>query len=40
MCRNSVWGYADEHLTNQQLIRENYVGIARRPAIPPARTTA
>jgi 5-methyltetrahydrofolate--homocysteine methyltransferase len=32
--RNSVWGYADEHLTNQQLIRENYVGIRPAPGYP------
>ena len=32
--RNSVWGYADEHLTNQQLIRENYTGIRPAPGYP------
>ncbi|HEX4739073.1 MAG TPA: methionine synthase [Allosphingosinicella sp.] len=32
--RNSVWGYAEEHLTNQQLIRENYVGIRPAPGYP------
>jgi 5-methyltetrahydrofolate--homocysteine methyltransferase len=32
--RNSVWGYANEHLTNQQLIRENYVGIRPAPGYP------
>ncbi len=32
--RNSVWGYADEHLTNQQLIRENYIGIRPAPGYP------
>ncbi|HEX8585529.1 MAG TPA: methionine synthase [Allosphingosinicella sp.] len=32
--RNSVWGYADEHLTNQQLIRESYTGIRPAPGYP------
>jgi 5-methyltetrahydrofolate--homocysteine methyltransferase len=32
--RNSVWGYADEHLTNQQLIRERYIGIRPAPGYP------
>jgi 5-methyltetrahydrofolate--homocysteine methyltransferase len=32
--RNSVWGYAEEHLTNQQLIRESYVGIRPAPGYP------
>jgi 5-methyltetrahydrofolate--homocysteine methyltransferase len=32
--RNSVWGYAEEHLTNQQLIRENYTGIRPAPGYP------
>jgi 5-methyltetrahydrofolate--homocysteine methyltransferase len=33
--RESVWGYAGtEHLTNQQLIRENYVGIRPAPGYP------
>jgi 5-methyltetrahydrofolate--homocysteine methyltransferase len=32
--RNSVWGYAEEHLTNQQLIREKYVGIRPAPGYP------
>jgi 5-methyltetrahydrofolate--homocysteine methyltransferase len=32
--RNSVWGYAEEHLTNQQLIRETYAGIRPAPGYP------
>jgi 5-methyltetrahydrofolate--homocysteine methyltransferase len=33
--RESVWGYAGtEHLTNQQLIREKYVGIRPAPGYP------
>jgi 5-methyltetrahydrofolate--homocysteine methyltransferase len=32
--RNSVWGYAEEHLTNQQLIRESYAGIRPAPGYP------
>ncbi|HET9638370.1 MAG TPA: methionine synthase [Allosphingosinicella sp.] len=32
--RNSVWGYAEEHLTNQQLIRETYKGIRPAPGYP------
>jgi 5-methyltetrahydrofolate--homocysteine methyltransferase len=32
--RNSIWGYADEHLTNQQLIRESYAGIRPAPGYP------
>jgi 5-methyltetrahydrofolate--homocysteine methyltransferase len=32
--RNSVWGYAEEHLTNQQLIRETYTGIRPAPGYP------
>ncbi|MEA3036766.1 MAG: 5-methyltetrahydrofolate--homocysteine methyltransferase [Sphingomonadales bacterium] len=32
--RNSVWGYAEEHLTNQQLIRERYTGIRPAPGYP------
>ncbi|MEA3039168.1 MAG: 5-methyltetrahydrofolate--homocysteine methyltransferase [Sphingomonadales bacterium] len=32
--RNSVWGYAEEHLTNQQLIRERYDGIRPAPGYP------
>jgi 5-methyltetrahydrofolate--homocysteine methyltransferase len=32
--RNSVWGYAEEHLTNQQLIRERYAGIRPAPGYP------
>ncbi|MEA3004546.1 MAG: 5-methyltetrahydrofolate--homocysteine methyltransferase [Sphingomonadales bacterium] len=32
--RNSVWGYAEEHLTNQQLIRETYLGIRPAPGYP------
>ena len=32
--RNRVWGYADEHLTNAQLIRERYIGIRPAPGYP------
>jgi 5-methyltetrahydrofolate--homocysteine methyltransferase len=32
--RNSVWGYAKEHLTNQDLIRETYQGIRPAPGYP------
>jgi 5-methyltetrahydrofolate--homocysteine methyltransferase len=32
--RNSVWAYAEEHLTNQQLIRERYTGIRPAPGYP------
>jgi 5-methyltetrahydrofolate--homocysteine methyltransferase len=32
--RNSIWGYADEHLTNQDLIRETYAGIRPAPGYP------
>ena len=32
--RNSVWGYADEHLTNAELIREKYHGIRPAPGYP------
>ena len=32
--RNRLWGYADEHLSNQQLIRENYEGIRPAPGYP------
>jgi 5-methyltetrahydrofolate--homocysteine methyltransferase len=32
--RNSVWGYAEEHLTNQELIRETYTGIRPAPGYP------
>ncbi|MEA1014381.1 methionine synthase [Sphingosinicella sp. LY1275] len=32
--RNSVWGYAEEHLTNQELIRESYTGIRPAPGYP------
>jgi 5-methyltetrahydrofolate--homocysteine methyltransferase len=32
--RNRLWGYADEHLSNQQLIRENYQGIRPAPGYP------
>ncbi|MFL6720760.1 MAG: methionine synthase [Sphingomonas sp.] len=32
--RNRIWGYADEHLSNQQLIRENYGGIRPAPGYP------
>ena len=32
--RNRFWGYADEHLSNAQLIRENYHGIRPAPGYP------
>ena len=32
--RTSVWGYADEHLSNQELIRERYAGIRPAPGYP------
>jgi 5-methyltetrahydrofolate--homocysteine methyltransferase len=32
--RNSVWGYAEEHLTNAELIRETYQGIRPAPGYP------
>jgi len=32
--RNSVWSYAEEHLTNEQLIREKYAGIRPAPGYP------
>ena len=32
--RNSVWAYAEEHLTNQELIRETYHGIRPAPGYP------
>jgi 5-methyltetrahydrofolate--homocysteine methyltransferase len=32
--RNSVWGYAEEHFTNAQLIRETYRGIRPAPGYP------
>ena len=32
--RNRFWGYADEHLSNQQLIREKYEGIRPAPGYP------
>jgi 5-methyltetrahydrofolate--homocysteine methyltransferase len=32
--RNSFWGYAEEHLSNQQLIRETYQGIRPAPGYP------
>ena len=32
--RNRLWGYADEHLSNQQLIREKYHGIRPAPGYP------
>ncbi|HEX8191699.1 MAG TPA: methionine synthase [Allosphingosinicella sp.] len=32
--RNSVWGYADEHITNAELIRETYQGIRPAPGYP------
>ncbi|WP_106638717.1 methionine synthase [Allosphingosinicella vermicomposti] len=32
--RNSVWGYADEHFTNAELIRETYAGIRPAPGYP------
>ena len=39
--RNRLWGYADEHLSNAQLIREKYEGIRPAPGYPGlSRTTA
>ena len=32
--RNRIWGYADEHLSNAQLIREKYHGIRPAPGYP------
>jgi len=32
--RTSFWGYSDEHLTNQDLIRETYQGIRPAPGYP------
>jgi 5-methyltetrahydrofolate--homocysteine methyltransferase len=32
--RNRLWGYADEHLSNAQLIRERYEGIRPAPGYP------
>ena len=32
--RNRIWGYAEEHLSNQQLIREKYEGIRPAPGYP------
>ena len=32
--RNSIWGYADEHFSNEQLIREKYQGIRPAPGYP------
>ena len=32
--RGNVWGYADEHLTNAELIRETYQGIRPAPGYP------
>jgi len=32
--RNQIWGYADEHLSNEQLIREKYEGIRPAPGYP------
>jgi len=32
--RNRMWGYADEHLSNEQLIREKYQGIRPAPGYP------
>lgn len=32
--RNSIWGYAEEHLTNADLIRETYQGIRPAPGYP------
>jgi 5-methyltetrahydrofolate--homocysteine methyltransferase len=38
--RKVYWGYAaNENLSNEELIRENYQGSARRRAIRPARST-
>ena len=32
--RNRLWGYADEHFSNEQLIREKYHGIRPAPGYP------
>src|SRR3982750_1341998 len=32
--RNRIWGYADEHLSNEALIREKYEGIRPAPGYP------
>jgi 5-methyltetrahydrofolate--homocysteine methyltransferase len=32
--RNRLWGYAEEHLSNEQLIREKYEGIRPAPGYP------
>ncbi|MEO8547387.1 MAG: methionine synthase [Sphingomicrobium sp.] len=32
--RNRIWGYADEHFSNDQLIREKYQGIRPAPGYP------
>jgi 5-methyltetrahydrofolate--homocysteine methyltransferase len=32
--RNRIWGYAEEHLSNEQLIREKYQGIRPAPGYP------
>jgi len=32
--RNRLWGYAEEHLSNEQLIREKYHGIRPAPGYP------
>ncbi|HEX6219323.1 MAG TPA: methionine synthase [Sphingomicrobium sp.] len=32
--RNRLWGYADEHFSNDQLIREHYQGIRPAPGYP------
>jgi 5-methyltetrahydrofolate--homocysteine methyltransferase len=32
--RNRLWGYAEEHLSNEQLIREKYDGIRPAPGYP------
>ena len=32
--RNRIWGYAEEHLSNAQLIREKYQGIRPAPGYP------
>ena len=32
--RNRLWGYAEEHLSNAELIRENYYGIRPAPGYP------
>lgn len=38
--RKVHWGYAaNENLSNEELIRENYRGFVRRRAIRPARST-